>query len=427
MSGRKKSLTPMFWWIPFVMAFLVFALASPILADAKAQEETAEGEEQEAPAASGGGLASKFRFHGFLTQAYADASFLDGGFSSPSANEQALGIPEDGTWDYRFLALQFRYQISPKDLMIVQLSSRRLGFSAIERVEDEVEIDWAFYERRLSDYTRLKVGRVQIPLGIYNEIRDVGTILPFYRPPFTFYREGSFTSETVDGVVLSHIFAPDSRWSLEADVYTGEWEQFEVDNRNLENSALARAKDAYGFQLWLNTPVTGLRLGFGGNSKRLVEGVFRAPGVKGDRIDDWYVSLDGTFDRFVVRAEAREFDPTLRLGGPPIFLKLPSRYAQLGYLATEKFQVWLQYEVSEVESDSIIQTEPVDRKDRQDLGISLNYLFRPDLVLKVEYHEVEEDQGITVPVFGPGGLMLVPQLAQADNGSYSIVSLSVSF
>lgn len=395
--------------------------------NAEVQEEEAEAPPS-APARAE--MASRFQFHGFLTQAYATANFVNGAPISPTSDEEALGIPEDGTTDYRFLALQFRYSITPKDLVIVQLSSRAIGFSPIGDFEDEIELDWAFYQRRVTDYLSLKVGRVQIPLGIYNEIRDVGTILPFYRPPFSFYREGSFTSETLDGLALSYTFAPESAWSLEADVYVGEWDQFEVGGPPNFRSAFARATDAYGFQLWLNTPVVGLRFGLGANSKRLTEGALRDPGAKGDRIDDWYVSLDGTFGRFVFRSEFREFEPTLRSQAlpAPFFFTLPAWYAQFGYLATEKFHVWLQFETAGYEVESAAFTVgSYDRTDREDLGMSLNYNFRPDLVLKVEYHEVEEEEDTLVPVFGPAGFKLHPVIFKADNGSYTIVSLSVSF
>ena len=220
----------------------------------------------EGTAASSGvsGPLSKLSVHGFLTQAYATADFAKGQFPAPHPDEILLGIPEDGTTAYRNLALQFRYEMTPKDIFVVQFSSRALGDSVIEEVEDEIELDWAFYERRLADHTSLKVGRVKVPLGIFNEYRDVGTILPFYRPAYSFYREGSITSETVDGLDLSHTFNPGSDWSLELDVYFGEYELIEFAPFLSEQQAvLAKAKDVIGAQLWLNTPIYGLRFGAG--------------------------------------------------------------------------------------------------------------------------------------------------------------------
>ena len=78
------------------------------------------------------GPLSKLSIHGFLTQAYATAEFSKGG---PTPDEVTLGIPEDGTFDYRVLALQFRYDITPEDTMIVQFSSRSLGASPIGLIE----------------------------------------------------------------------------------------------------------------------------------------------------------------------------------------------------------------------------------------------------------------------------------------------------
>ena len=388
------------------------------------------------------GPLSKLSVHGFLTQAYATADFATGGFSSPTADEIILGIPEDGTSDYRSMAIQFRYEISPKDVMIIQFSSRSLGESPIQDVEDEIELDWAFYERRLTDHTSLKVGRVQIPFGIFNEIRDVGTILPFYRPPFAFYREGSFTSETVDGVVLSHTFGAQSDWSLEADVYFGEWDLVETNFLESEGiTRLARVADAIGFQLWLNTPVSGLRFGVGGHQRDVSggwEGLFRPIGGE-DTFDEFYLSLEYVNEKFVVRSEYREFsaDPD------PVFFggTFPLGYIQIGYHPTEKFRIYAQYEFADAEHtlDELNTTFPpfapateaVQADLRRDTGIALNYVFSPNVVLKLEHHfDVDMESFDFVPAFAPGvpfPIGLQPVYATASDGEYSILSLSASF
>ncbi|MEM6796520.1 MAG: hypothetical protein AAF725_21285, partial [Acidobacteriota bacterium] len=249
----------------------------------------------------------KFEFHGFLTQAYATADFSG---PVPTPAEIILGIPEDGTTSYRFLALQFRYQISSKDLVVVQLSSRSLGNSPIGDIEDEIELDWAFYERRLADDTALKVGRIQIPLGIFNETRDVGTVLPFYRPPFSFYREGSFTSETVDGLLLHHTFLSATDFPIDVDAYYGEFELIEQAVLVPDDPpSIAKAEDVHGIQLWFNTPwLDGVRFGAGAQRRDITggqEGIFRPVGGT-TQFDDWYLSLEVPASRFIFRAEYRE-------------------------------------------------------------------------------------------------------------------------
>lgn len=375
-------------------------------------------------------LGERFEFHGFLTQAYATSSFSDLG---PTPQEVILGIPEDGTSDYRFLALQFRYEISPKDIVVVQLSSRSLGESPINDVEDDIELDWAFYEHRLTPDTSVKVGRIQIPFGIFNEIRDVGTILPFYRPPFNFYNEGSFTSETVDGLLFHHTFFSASDWPLDFDVYYGEFELVEQAVFDpTEEPAIATAKDSWGVQLWLNTPWSGLRVGVGTQRRSVFggqEGIFRPVGEDTD-FEDNYASLELMADKFVFRTEYRENKAPLESPafGFSIDNSQDTFYAQLGYYFTEKLHAYVQYEDSVVVQSSPVFTVDEDTVNlAQDLGFALNYHFSPNLVLKLEYHEIDQEIPTFVPVFTPGGFAIQPVNIPSDNGSYSIATLAVSF
>ena len=379
---------------------------------------------------AGAAAASKLQVHGFLTQAFATANFVEGGVAaSPTGDERALGIPEDGTFDYRTLALQFRYEISPKDTMIVQLSNRANGFSPINEIEDEIELDWAFYERRLGDDTTVKVGRVQIPFGIYNEIRDVGTILPFYRPAFVLYREGSFTSETVDGILLSHVFGAASTWSLSADVYAGEWEGFEGGPDPDLPIRKSRSEDALGIQLWLNTPLSWLRLGLSGQTKKLSEGqegILRRVGEE-QRLDDIMFSLDMNWERFLLRGEWRSFKPEIPGPGPniDISLDLVSYYVQAGWYINDKIHLYLQREVASAETSAIFFANSPKLNSRQDDGIVLNYRYTPNIVLKAEYHDVEEEQ-LGLRPFGNTPL-LEQFIVPADDGNYFILSFSASF
>lgn len=385
---------------------------------------------------SAGGPLSKLTVHGFLTQGYADAKFAKGGFFQPTGTELNLGIPEDGTTNYRNLAIQFRYEISPKDTMIIQLSSRALGNSPIQAVEDDVELDWAFYERRLTDQTALKVGRIQVPLGIFNEIRDVGTILPFWRPAFSIYQEGTFTSETVDGLVLSHTFGGESDWSLDVDLYAGEWDLVEINPLVAQGGAaavVARAKDVVGAQLWLNTPITGVRFGLGGNTKKIEGGlvnIFRLPGET-PRWDDLYASVDVVRDKFVFRTEFK----VVQTDTTAIFLgaEFVQGYYQLGYHINDKVRIYAQHEIGNADikrEDFRPFPLTVDVKNEflRDTAIAINYLFSPNLVFKAEHHfNVESEQFSAVPVVTPSGLALMPIFANATDGTYTIISLSASF
>lgn len=395
-----------------------------LLAKEAAVEDSADGGGSGAAQDSGsGGMSTslaKLQIHGFLTQAWAQAEFVNGG---PTVNETALGIPERGTTNYRNLALQFRYDMSPKDVFVVQFSNRALGASPIQVLEDEIELDWAFYERRLTDVTSLKIGRVQIPLGIYNEIRDVGTLLPFYRPPYNFYKEGTFTNETVDGLSLAHDFFTTSDWSLEATVYAGEWKSITVQVTDpAATPQLDDVTDGYGYQLWLNTPLSDLRIGTGLMSARQAGGSIP---LKDPRRDIFTAAIDGTFGRLALRSEIQVNDFTIVAPIGELDTTFTNWYVQVGILATEKFRIWGQLDRSEIDQSCRCFTTNGDRTFREDLGFSLLYYFSPSILLKGEYHWTDET--FQQLQFNPAARLFTPVITPANDGTYSILSLSVSF
>jgi len=191
---------------------------------------------------------SGLQVHGYLSQGYARSfAELDGW--------QIFGVPQEGTTDYGNAALQFRYGFTTNDYVVLQLAHRRIGQSSLIFDEDDLTVDWAFYGRRFGN-AEVRVGRIAIPSGIYNEIRDAGILLPFFRAPFNFYLEGSFTSETVDGAVASYYLDTGGPWSAEVAAYGG---AFDIDDRTDDGSVWAtqtvRATGAFGANLWVNTPV----------------------------------------------------------------------------------------------------------------------------------------------------------------------------
>src|SRR3954452_18355667 len=106
--------------------------------------------------------------HGYLTQGLA-----------VSHGAQFYGMTDQVSTDFRYAALQFRYD-RKKDGFLLQVNNRRLGSSPITDYESAVNLNWAFYERRANDGTSFRFGRIPVPRGIYNEERSIGVVLPFY-------------------------------------------------------------------------------------------------------------------------------------------------------------------------------------------------------------------------------------------------------
>ncbi len=366
-----------------------------------------------------------FQIHGFVTSAYQEEDPDD---TAPFRSSDAivLGLDEGGTLDYRTAALQLRFDPNPKNTFVLQASHRRLGDSPLRDAEDEVELDWAFYQYHFTDNTSIKVGRVPVPLGIFNEYRDVGTLLPFFRPSFNFYREGSFVSETVDGAVFHHRFAADSDWSLDFDAFFGEWDLLESGAAN--DAALTEAKvdRGYGVQLWLNTPVSGLRFGLGGQSYD----VGSESGFNNEEAnwDTWYASIDGAFEKFVARAEYKFLEfPVNNSLSPGGDAETVNYYYQLGWLPIEKIGFYWQSEFGDVKQTSRVFAEPLDFNQREDQGFSIVYSPLPNLVLKAEYHQQKFDLSTGVVFVSPPPNFQIRVLFEEFESDYSIISLSFSF
>jgi hypothetical protein len=350
--------------------------------------------------ASAQDVASKLSIHGYLTQAYAIADTL-----------QFAGIDDQGTADYRRAALLFRYAADANDAVVVQLAHRELGQSPTTRFDNSINLDWAFYEHRFSTDTRIRVGKAPIPFGIYNETRYIGTLQPFYRAPYSFYLEGIYTSETVDGAVVTQRLFADKPLNVELSVYGGEFRYLEVTGGAEYDVMQARARKAVGGQLWINTPLEGVRLGGGAFRYTSDNTPVSEPGAD-QTVKGWHASLDATRERFFVRGEYRSFwypVQTVRA------IDVNNWYAQAGVKATEQLSVNLQYEGSKL--GILTPTAAID-KSGKDFAAGVNYAFTPALVLKVEAHHAEGFNYEDPRAFVPGTQL---------ESNYTIASISASF
>ncbi len=327
--------------------------------------------------------------HGYLAQAFAISS-----------GYQVLGIPKDGTFDYRTAALQVRATMTPKDSFVIQLSQERLGESPVMAVRNEIDLDWVFYERELGAGTSLRAGKVRIPFGVYNEIRLVGPLLPFFRPADAFYGEGSYVVSSINGAVLSKSLFAAHRFGLDADLYGGEWSFLQADR-----ATRAHAKKGLGGQLWLNTPLRGLRFGLAGHRSTWSNSIDAPPGAK-VRHNRWAASVDGSFEPFRLSAEYAEDT----FAGA----EAAASYALVSWHVTEKLSLNLQASQAHL----TLGEAGFDEQLSRDYAAGLSFAFRPDLVAKVENHWARGRQ-----FEEPGVTIFAPPLTT----NYLIISLSTLF
>ena len=309
----------------------------------------------------------KLDIHGYLTQGYGITS-----------GPQFYGMQSRGTSDLRYAALQFRYD-RKQDGFLIQINHRRLGNSPVTDFESALNVNWAFYEHRFRNASTVKVGRIPIPRGIYNERRSIGVILPFYRAPAVFYDEGAYYSETIDGAVGTMVLNRGSAWPLTVHGYAGGWSELSYDQSGTQYAvAKVRAENGVGTQLWLGTPIDGLRVGAAYQHYEL-NGWTDSTGLVSNRqnVSEWQGSVDGTFDRFFLRGESEG-----QLYEHDHFF---SNYIQAGVKLPHKLGLNAQREWS-TEREWQTPEYPRNFDWHKAFGTSITYSFSPSLVLKVEEH-----------------------------------------
>lgn len=332
--------------------------------------------------------------HGYLTQGYAG---LSGGV-------QFYGVRGQPSADFRYAALQGNYALTSADRLVLQLSHRRLGPSPITRMEPAVKVNWAFYEHAFRDGTTLKAGRSPIPSGIYNQLRSVGVALPTFRPPVVLYDEGAYDSETVDGLVASRTFREAAPWSLEAHAYAGRWQSLAYTTwSDVYSITRMRARNAIGGQLWLHTPVDGVRVGAAAHRHAV-----NAEMMETSEMKQYDLSFDATRERGFARTELQ-----LQSYGVGKFY---TGYAQLGTRLVGKLHGVVEVQRARRTNSMSGGTLPSSYAWHRSDGLGLSYAVAPTLVLKTEHHW---DRGIQLEQ--PGDPRQPPRFR------YAIASVSASF
>ncbi|WP_439643035.1 hypothetical protein [Gemmatimonas sp.] len=223
-----------------------------------------------------------------------------------------LGIPKEGTVDYRVMTLQFRYQMAPNDAFVVQLLNRRLGSSPLAGVLNDVTTQMAYWQHRAGAITT-KVGRTPLPRGLTNEVRYIGTVLPFFRQPFEISGDAF---DAVDGVLVTGRRDLAKGFAVEGHAHFGASENRSVRATSTELTVRSsRAHNMIGAQGYLDAP-GGVRLGVFANKYER-----RTPTQTGFRN---FVAYSGQIDRSFGVLRAEHF----RESGESPGADLKSRYVQ---------------------------------------------------------------------------------------------------
>lgn len=294
------------------------------------------------------------------------------GFLKTDANHY-LKAGTEGTWQYRDLALLFTGKLNDRSKAWVQFYG----------TEGKVRVDWAFVDYQLAIGPTLQVGQIKLPIGIYNEIRDVEFIRPSSMRPFLYQDAAEITDEAYRGLGL--LYDHDlGGGSMSWNAYAGRIVEFEEDHPHI-HKALVGVRAVY------RTPVEGLSVMASASDSQLEMKESGEPGHKRVAV----LSLDHVRGDLDLKAE---------YGRKTAYGETAETwYGQAAYTFGEKWTPYLRYDY--VTTDRANRADPSFYQRSTVLGIG--YKFTANVGLRLETHinhgyampvssgEVEADAGET--------------------------------
>jgi hypothetical protein len=141
-------------------------------------------------------------FYTLMAAAYCDNipvdihGFLSQGFLQTDRGEY-MGKSDDGTFKFNEIGLNVSSYLTDDIHLGIQLISRKMGNCG----ENNLQIDWAFADYRWRDYLGFRFGKIQMPFGLYNEIRDIDMLRTAILLPSCIYNEAwRETFSAIEGV-----------------------------------------------------------------------------------------------------------------------------------------------------------------------------------------------------------------------------------
>ena len=297
-------------------------------------------------------LTDKIELHG-----YGNAGYLQ-----TSAN-QYLKADRSGTWDYYAAALLFTGTLNDKTKLWAQAFTSSGG-------PKRSHLDWMFVDYRHNSNFILRAGQIKLPMGLYNEVRDIEFVQLSTLKPMFYQEATEIADEAFRGV--SVVFDHDlGNGSLSWDAYTGKTIDFQ--SSDIRYSGLRGGRVTY------NTPVDGLRLMLSGHWEDV------------ENVDTTAKSSEKTV---LISAEYVNNHVDLKteyVKKATFGISTKSGYLQAGYTLAEKWTPYIRSDF--ITTDYSQSDDPAYYQRTQTVG--LGYKVNRNIGLRIEAHF---NHGYALPV-----------------------------
>jgi hypothetical protein len=330
-----------------------------------------------------------------------------------SSHYDFLTDSDGGTARFNEFGVNFMYDINDNLRAGVQIVSRDMGY-----LEDNIpKVDWAFADYHYKDWLGLRVGKIKVPLGIYNNVLDVDAARSQIIPPMSVYNFylRDLTLAIIGGSVYGNV-PVETIGDFDYTIYSG-YVPLESDSSLegvmtiLNGSSLSHAENDYtigGHIKWNSTFGLALNASYANANEVVTEGVLIASSLPYKNVIEAsatsfgaeYVWNDLTFLTEYLAID-QDINTTITTPYGDIAATnsntMDGWYAQVSYKLTEEIEASTYYSVSYRNGDDEDGKEALAAgtisKDYQawhkDLAITGRYDFNEDIIIKLEGHLVD--------------------------------------
>ncbi len=196
-------------------------------------------------------------------------AFASQGFILSNGNNYLDSNTTHGNFQFSEVGLNFTKNVTDRLRLGLQLFVQDIGPTG----SYNATLDWFYVDYRWKDWLGLRVGRVKIPFGLYNEINDIDSArVPILLPQSMYPLENSNYLLAQTGGELYGYLRLGSAGALDYHAYAG---TIFIDTTTLLSSASAFDLGSFnvpylaGGRLMWETPLEGLRVGGSAQALRL--------------------------------------------------------------------------------------------------------------------------------------------------------------
>ena len=336
--------------------------------------------------------------HGFISQGYlksTDYNYL--------ANDS-----EEGSFSYNEIGLNFGKNITDQLRIGVQFFARDIGDVA----NDKITIDWAYADYRWKDWLGIRVGKIKLPLGLYNEIRDIDMLRTNIVLPQGIYSDmmrdtlialrglgvyGNFNMGTLGDLSYQGITGV---LSVERGSGVYKWINSNLSGVGSLGSDIENDTAYCGFMTW-NTPLQGLRLAYSYfNSVSNTSITFNPWIMGGATIAS---STEGTYNIYSAEYiwtdltlvfEYMDYESVASRMGFTDSTTSESYYFSASYRLNDWFEIGSYYSVTYPDKDDkngdalVFMGLPDHGAWQKDFALSLRFDINENWIFKIEGHKV---------------------------------------